>query len=247
MLVHNLSHVILAVRSVEKGEKAAQLLRRAHPKAKVDVWALDMLSYDSIQAFAKRCGSLLRLDIVILNAAFGGMSFSINACTGHEAIFQVNYLSTALLSILLLPILKEKRASGAPGRMAIVSSGLALQASFKNRNIDPLIPSFDDGKDWGMMSAANRYNDTKTMVLMLVLKLSQAVGAEDVVVTAVDPGYTKSTGLDREAPGFAKAMLMPLKLVARTPEQAAWTYIDAITADGRVSHGSFLLNWKIYP
>lgn len=245
----HLSYIILAVRSVEKGEKAAIQLRSTHPSAKVEVWTLDMLSYASIQDFAERCSALPRLDMVILNAAISKIEFSVNPSTKHEEAFQVNYLSTALLAILLLPILKDKRSQGAPGRLSIVSSGLALQSVFLNRDTVPMIPSFDDPSSWnGLPAASERYAVTKTMELMLVLKLSQHFSADEVVINAVDPGFTAGTMLHRDA---SLPLWLFLKLlgasIARSKEQAAWTYVDALAVKGPGSHGSFVMHWNIYP
>ena len=245
----HLSYIILAVRSVEKGERAATGLRNTHPNAKVEVWTLDMLSYVSIQDFAKRCSALPRLDVVILNAAVTKLEFSINPSTKHEEAFQVNYLSTALLAILLLPILKDKKSQGAPGRLSIVSSGLALQSVFPNRDTVPLVPSFDDPSSWnGLPAARERYAVTKTLELMLMLKLSQHFSADEVVINAVDPGFTAGTMLhrDKSLPLWLFIKLL-MALTARSPEQAAWTYVDALAVKGAESHGSFVMNWEIYP
>ena len=46
-----LTNLILAVRSIEKGEKAASEMRLLHPKANIEVWPIDLTSYDSVQAF----------------------------------------------------------------------------------------------------------------------------------------------------------------------------------------------------
>jgi hypothetical protein len=54
LLFLNLAHLILAVRSADKGEFAADSLRIDHPSAKIEVWSLEMASYESIQAFAQR-------------------------------------------------------------------------------------------------------------------------------------------------------------------------------------------------
>lgn len=97
MLEYHLSHLIMAVRSIEKGEAAAAPLRTAHPKAKIEVWQLDMLSYDSVQAFAERCNALPRLNIAILNAGLHSEAkYTTSPSTGHELAFQVNYLSSTL-------------------------------------------------------------------------------------------------------------------------------------------------------
>ena len=67
LLSFNLSRLIVAVRSVDKGEAAANVLREKHPKAIIDVFELEMSSYDSIRAFARRVEQLERTDIVILS------------------------------------------------------------------------------------------------------------------------------------------------------------------------------------
>lgn len=132
-----------------------------------------MLSYESIQAFVERCTtSLPRLDIAILNAGVILTGFNINRSTGHEVIFQVNYLSTALLATLMVPVLKDKSGHHAPGRLTIVSSGMALLSKFANRGAVPLIPSFGDPKGWNLSAVAERYSVTKTMLLMFVVSMS---------------------------------------------------------------------------
>jgi NAD(P)-dependent dehydrogenase (short-subunit alcohol dehydrogenase family) len=86
----HLSHLILAVRSIDKGEAAAKKLRDQYPRAKIEVWKLDMCSYASIQEFAKRVETeLTRLDIALLNAGLVKPSFTLVKETGHEETMQV--------------------------------------------------------------------------------------------------------------------------------------------------------------
>lgn len=248
LLEYNLSHIILAVRTVKNGETVAASLRKAHPKAKVEVWQLDMASYDSVQAFAKRCGQLPRLDIAILNAGTSTLEFTIVPSTGHEETIQVNYLSTALLAILLLPVLKPKTASGKPGRMLIVASGLALTSKFTNRNANPLLPSFDESTGANVGAALERYSVSKTLVLMLVNKLAQLVSAKDVIINTVEPGLTAGSGLQRNATAPIRIAFWVIKSIAgRSLRQAAWSYADAAVVKGEETHGSLVLNWEISP
>lgn len=241
-------HLILGVRSVKKGEEVAIPMREAHPEAKVEVWPLDMLSYQSIQEFAERCTQLSRLDIAILNAAFTQKEFKINPSTKHEEVFQVNYLSTALLAILLLPTLKAKSPTGTPGRLTLVCSGTALASKFPNRDAVPLIPSFDDGTGWDLFAANDRYGTSKTLVQMLTHKLGELVPREDVLINTVDPGLTGGSGLFRDAKGpLLWAIKLWLLVAARTLRQAAWTYVDAAVVKGEATHGSYLMNLEIYP
>lgn len=71
------------------------------------------------------------------------IAFVANATTGHEENFQVNYLSIALLALLLLPILKNNNPSGTPGRITLVASGAAPIAEYSEKNEVPLLAAFD--------------------------------------------------------------------------------------------------------
>jgi NAD(P)-dependent dehydrogenase (short-subunit alcohol dehydrogenase family) len=248
LLELKLSHVILAVRSIEKGEKAAETLRSSFTKAKIDVWDLDMLSYSSIQSFAARCASLGSLDLAVLNAGAIRGDFKINPSTGHEEVFQVNYLSTALLGILLLPLLRRRDGRKSPGRLTIISSSMGLTSEFPNRDATPLIKSFDDPKGWSVSAASDRYATTKTLGIMFAFNLSKFVSADDVIINTVDPGFVAGTQLHRDAPSFVRGIFAFVKaLTARSLEQGAWTYVDAVAVKGRESHGSFVMNWTISP
>jgi retinol dehydrogenase-12 len=63
--------LILAVRSIEKGQAAALRMidetNETRPDI-VDVWQLDMASFASVQAFSQRVETLPRLDIAVLNS-----------------------------------------------------------------------------------------------------------------------------------------------------------------------------------
>ncbi len=61
-------------------------------------------------------------------------------------------------------------------------------------------------------------------------------------------GYTKGTKLDRDAPFLLKPIIGVMKAaLARTPKEAAWTYVDGLAVKGKESHGSFLYNWEVFP
>ncbi|KAF1998495.1 NAD(P)-binding protein [Amniculicola lignicola CBS 123094] len=247
----HLSHLIMAVRSSKKGEEAAAPLRKAHPKAKVEVWTLDMLDYTSIQSFIDKCHSLPKIDFAILNAGTRANQWIINPTTGHETTIQVNYLSTALLAIGLIPILRPKDSSKGPGRLTIIGSGLGLESIFENRNAVPLLPSFDvnPGGYGSMASVTERYSVSKTLVLMLVYTLSKLVSSDDVIINTVEPGLTRGTNLAGDSIPLLLRPIVPLvmPLIARSPEQAALTYYDAAVAKGKESHGCLWYNWEFSP
>ena len=109
LLALNVSHLILAVRSEDKGEQAATRLRQLSPKAKIEVWKLDMCSYTSIQAFAKRVeADLTRLDIALLNAGLVKPQFDIVKETGHEETLQVVSLMSFRCTAFGQPLIPDR-------------------------------------------------------------------------------------------------------------------------------------------
>ncbi|KAK5275948.1 hypothetical protein LTR16_011942, partial [Cryomyces antarcticus] len=57
--------VVLGVRSLEKGEAAKKRIEgREKRSGVVEVWIVDLLSYESVKEFAKRADGLRRLDAV---------------------------------------------------------------------------------------------------------------------------------------------------------------------------------------
>lgn len=119
--------VILAVRSVPSGEAAKKKIDEATGKATVaEVWALDLSSYESVKAFARRATTELdRIDAVIENAAVA--TGEQKSAEGYHIGLTVNVLSTFLLAVLLLPKLKESAEKyGILPRLSIVTSGVGF-------------------------------------------------------------------------------------------------------------------------
>lgn len=246
LLSLGLSRLIMAVRSVDKGETVAAKLRAQHPTSAIEVWPLDMTSYESIQGFVHQVDTnLSRLDFCILNAAVMKIKFNQVTSTGHEETVQVNYLSTVLLTILLLPLLKQKAQSSQPGRVTIVSAALTYVAKFANKNEQPLLPSFDTKTYFDMQDT---YNVSKLLDHMFVYKLVDYLSADDVTVNLVCPGYVKGTSLARDI-GFPLSLLAKLfaAVAARSIADGASTYVDAAVVKGKETHGCFLMSWQTAP
>lgn len=240
----NVGRLILAVRTKSRGEAAAESLLKKYPGAKIEVWLVDMMSYKSIQDFAQKCQTLDRLDIAILNAGISADRFETGP-EGHEKMTQVNYYSTALLSFLLLPILKSKSPAGKPGRLTIVSSGTAHMAKLPNKQARPFLPTFDDES---LFDISEQYSASKALGHFWILKLFEKVKKEDVVVNLVDPGLCKGTSLHRNLSTAHGILFWVMKsLLGRTMRAGSSTYIDAAVVQGPESHGSYIMDWKIYP
>ncbi|KAK3372242.1 putative short-chain dehydrogenase/reductase family protein [Podospora didyma] len=251
LLSLKLSHLILAVRSIARGNDAAAELRREYPAAKVELWELEMSSYASIQAFADKVNSdvLPRLDMAILNAALMKTEMGLNTTTGHEDTIQVNFLSTMLLAILLLPALKTKSPPGAPGRLTIVGSGTAHMAKFAGRNVAPLLASFDDmSTPASVGDMAERYAVSKFLGHLFLPRLASYVNPDDVVINIADPGLCKGSSLHRDFKGFIGVAVSLYKTItARSVDVGASTYVDAAVVKGKESHGCFVMDWKVSP
>ena len=118
--------VIIAVRSLDKGEEAKRKIEAEIGVTGVaEVWKLDMASYESIKAFAKKASTLDRLDAVIENAGRAAPTFTMSE--GLETSITINVTGTFLLASLLLPKLRNTAMqTGSKTRLTIVGSGAAF-------------------------------------------------------------------------------------------------------------------------
>lgn len=252
VLAKGLSRLIMGVRNQSRGDAAAEPLRKQYPGTQIDVWLIDLESYPSVQAFAQKCAELPRLDMALLNAGMGNPEFVISD-HGHELMVQVNYLSTALLAILLLPVLKTsslKHPGAGAGRLTIVSSTHALTAPFPPTDKEPLLPAFNDPDGWSLFVGHQRYQTTKILALMLMQKLAEATSPDEdhVIVNAVDPAMVSSTNFAAKMPFIVRAVVQTIGFfAARSVEEGAWSNLDALAVKGKESHGGFCVNWEIYP
>ncbi len=256
LLSLGLSRLIVAVRSEPKGEEAAATLRREFPAARIDVWLVDMASYDSITAFARRCADTLdRLDLALLNAGLQNLTYEVVASTHHETTFQVNYLSTALLSALLLPVLRAKAAgrsssSSGPPRLIVVGSDVMYWAQPDKVAAGPVLPQFDRRSGYHILG---NYAKSKMALMAFVIRLASHVSPDDVVVNVVNPGLTAGTTLSSghtKAPWYDPRRYVfaaIVGLLARPIDVGASTYIDAAVVQGPESHGSFVSEWALKP
>jgi NAD(P)-dependent dehydrogenase (short-subunit alcohol dehydrogenase family) len=117
------SKLILAVRNIEAGEAAKydiQNTTRCNP-ASIEVWHLDLCSYESIRTFVDRVSILPRVDVLLANAGISAKRWEI--VQGHERTITVNVISTFYLAMLMLPKLKSTaREFGIRTRLTVVST-----------------------------------------------------------------------------------------------------------------------------
>lgn len=236
--------VILTARDLRKGEAAKnEIQARIGRKDQLEVWELDMNSYDSIVAFSRRAGELDHLDVVVLNAGVHRKDFGITQY-GWEEDIQVNSLSTTLLAILLLPKLKaSKRPSSKIPVLEFVNSGAHQFASISKETQDqPKILGYynqqEHFKPW------RQYSVTKLFQMYAMTRLAKEVSSGDVIITAVCPGpVTSDIGRDYSSqhPTLAAVATWILGwLFFHTPEVGANTLVSGV-CQNEMLHGRF---WK---
>ncbi|RTE75065.1 hypothetical protein BHE90_010501 [Fusarium euwallaceae] len=254
LLQLGLTELILAVRSQARGDGAAKQLQTKFPDATIRVWILDMESYDSVREFASRCETLKRLDVVILNAGCGKGSYQrCSGDKGREVTLQVNYLATMLLTILLVPILREKNSvvsggkkfASTPGRLTIVGSDMALWVKMEEPT-GSLLDVLDAEESF---DGFEQYGKIKLLLPMFISKLAEIVSADDVIINVVNPSSTRGTALMRESKGqyAAQAFVFLTGIVfGRNLVDGTRQYLHSSLVLGKESHGSFG-DWEIRP
>jgi retinol dehydrogenase-12 len=118
----NAKLVILACRNASKGTLAKGSIEESTKRTGVvEVWLLDLRSFNSVKAFCKRAKSLERIDILIANA--GIATPKLELVEGFESTITVNVISTFLMLTLLVPKMKETREGfGTEARIVVVTS-----------------------------------------------------------------------------------------------------------------------------
>ncbi|KND93569.1 Retinol dehydrogenase 12 [Tolypocladium ophioglossoides CBS 100239] len=233
----NAAKVILACRSIERGEAAKQEIESSTPRRHVlEVWQLDLGSFDSVKEFAARAAKLDRLDVLLNSASILVSEWA--RLEGHETMMTVNVISTMLLTVLLLPTLRRTgtRFNVTP-HVTIVSSGAAFLAFFPEKEADHVLDRLKENKNY-----AERYNTTKLLQLIMMLKLaeaSDASGKGHVIVNALDPGLCRTQLFRRWSFPLSWIIWFAFSVLGRDPEMGSRTLVAAALA-GEETHGRWM-------
>ena len=111
-LTHKGATVIMACRSVEKGQVAAQKIQDEDPQGTVAVMALDLADLSSVRDFAEVFDrEYQRLDLLINNAGVMMLPDCTKTADGFEMQFGTNHLGHFALTGLLLETISRTLAS----------------------------------------------------------------------------------------------------------------------------------------
>ena len=147
--------VILAVRTLSKGEAAKESIESStNRKGVVEVWQLDLGSYESVKDFARKAERLDRLDALVENAGIATDKFSM--LEDNESTITTNVVSTFLLGLLLLPKLRESgQKFNITPHLVIVCSEVHAWSPFTERNNANIFDTLNNEETANM---ADRYN-----------------------------------------------------------------------------------------
>lgn len=116
------AHVVMAVRTLAKGEDAAERVRATVPEASLAVRRIDLASLSSVRAFADGLGrDHASIDTLVNNAGVMTPPQRIETEDGFELQIGSNFLGPFALTNLLLPLL----LSSPTPRVATMGSGMA--------------------------------------------------------------------------------------------------------------------------
>ena len=192
------ARVILAVRSADKGQRAAAALRQATPHAAVDVMTLDLADLGSVRRFAE--AFLARgeaLPLLLNNAGVMDLPYHTTP-DGFEVHFATNHLGHFALTGHLLPAILA-----APGaRIVTVSSMMHLRGQIDFDNLNGKL-----GYDaYGQSKLAN-------VLFAYELQRRLAAAGADAISVACHPGYA-ATNLQHAGPRMAGSRLRGVMMSA---------------------------------
>ena len=239
--------LIMGVRNMEKGEKAKReiLSSEKRDESTIEVWPLDMDSYKSVKEFADRASNLPRLDAILANAGILTTTYSVTE--DNEKTITTNVVSTFLLSLLLLPKLRQssEQFSIVP-RIVIPNSALHYIAPLKELDVngeDILARLNDEGK----ADMASRYPVSKLLVIYVVRELADRLNASKrplVIINTPNPSYCKSQLMHVPGQSTGFGIKVAETILARSTEAGSRTLVHGLLS-GPESHGQYMTNCHV--
>src|SRR5215813_3845320 len=208
--------VVLAVRDIEKGKRAAARIGGTAPGANVMVQPLDLTSLESIRAGAGELRAKHpRIDLLVNNA---GVMFTPKqtTCDGFELQFGTNHLGHFALTGLLL-----EQMLPVPGSRVVTVSSLAHRIRARI--------NFDDLQGERSYSRVAAYGQSKLANLMFTYELQRRLsGAGTTIAVAAQPGLA-NTELTRNSPAITA--VLP-RLMSQAAAMGALPVLRAATDPG---------------
>jgi len=210
--------VILACRSIEKGEEAKRLILEYTQNGSVSVKKLDLADLASVKSFADVIIlENLKLDILLNNAGIMIPPYSLTK-DGFESQFGTNHLGHFALTAHLYPLIKSTPNSRIVSLSSMAHNGGVM--NFGNLN-------YDDGKSYKAMTA---YKRSKMANLYFIYELQRrlSVSNKNTIAVAAHPGVSQTNLAHFVEDKFIFKILNPLlNLVTQSAAMGALPQIRA--------------------
>jgi len=165
-------------RNSERADAAAELIRKRHPDAVVDICVADLSAQTQVRRLADDVlAAYPRLDVLVNNAG-GFWAHRHLTADGLERTFAVNHLAPFLLTNLLL----DRLLASAPARIVTVSSNAHSLGRM----------DFEDLQGERNYSGSRAYNQSKLANLLFTHELAKRTNARHVTVNALHPGMVRT-------------------------------------------------------
>lgn len=157
----------------------------------------------------------------------------------YQLTKKINFISTYILSLLLLPLLLK---SPVQGRLLLVSSEAHAWADIESHNLHDLLHSLNNP---GKYNCYDRYHASKLLVVLWAQELSHRLDPQKVLVASVSPGYCL-TGLFRDFNTKTFSYWLE-RIFCRSAENGACEYVAALANLDTTSVGRLFANTTFYP
>jgi NAD(P)-dependent dehydrogenase (short-subunit alcohol dehydrogenase family) len=175
------AHVVMAVRTIAKGEQARAEILAQHPGAQLEVRRVDLADLATVREFADGItADGTPIDLLINNAGVMAPPTRMTTADGFELQFGSNFLGPFALTLRLLPL-----ALAAPSpRVVTMSSGTASYGRIR----------FADLQWERRYSPSFSYAQSKLADLMLTQHLAVIADQRgwNLMSTAAHPGFTRT-------------------------------------------------------
>ncbi|HXT85496.1 MAG TPA: SDR family oxidoreductase [Verrucomicrobiae bacterium] len=192
------ARVLLVCRNPEKGQAALEDIRRDSGSSQLELLVSDMSSQSSVRAVAEQIRQKCsRLDVLINNAGAAVPKRTLSA-DGIEKTLAANHLGAALLTFLLLDLLK----ASAPSRIVNVSSEAQRRArldmndlQFEHRKYNPFAA----------------YGQSKALMNAFTFELARRLEGTGVTVNCLHPGVVATNIWGVDPPFFFRLIIAVMK------------------------------------
>lgn len=203
------ARVVLAVRTVAKGEAAAATM-----PGTVEVRRLDLADLSSVREFADAFAG--PVDLLINNAGVMAIPFARTA-DGFEMQIGTNHLGHFALTNLLLPQVT--------GRVVTVSSGAHRIGRVDLEDLNAERKTYRRWPAYGQAKLAN-------LLFTSELQRRLTAAGSSVLATAAHPGYAATELQGHTGSGFDDLIMkIGNRVMAQSSEAGAWPTLYAATAD----------------